>query len=188
MWLCVGCWLVLFACVCLLELACVHGWANERMVAFAFVCVCGCLASACGLCLLVCSFFCLFLVVFACVHQWTNDKCLCVCAWVLGLCWPLVFACVCLPSRPYGRLYSVCFCVCVCGWLACVSCSCLRVFACVHSWTNEGGRKGGGRDGSRKKGVAAWDHVPVVGSFGIACFCLLLLACVWSVDRWMNET
>ena len=62
MWLCVGCRLVLFACVCLLELACVHGWANERMVAFAFVCVCGCLASACGLCLLVCS----FLLVFAC--------------------------------------------------------------------------------------------------------------------------
>ena len=64
MWLCVGCRLVLFACVCLLELACVHGWANERMVAFAFVCVCGCLASACGLCLLVCS----FLLVFGCVR------------------------------------------------------------------------------------------------------------------------
>ena len=38
MWLCVGCWLVPFACVCLLELACVHSWTDERMVAFLSVC------------------------------------------------------------------------------------------------------------------------------------------------------
>ena len=38
MWPCVGCWLVPFACVCLLELACVHSWTDERMVAFLSVC------------------------------------------------------------------------------------------------------------------------------------------------------
>ena len=49
----VGRWLVSFACACLsfLVIACVHSWTNEYMVAL--VSVCGWLACACGLGLLV---------------------------------------------------------------------------------------------------------------------------------------